>query len=321
MLLKSRKAFLKNHPQVLAYIGDTPLFSCSHFNQNPRIELLIKSEFSNPSLSIKDRIVLHMIQDYETQGLLNKKQTIYEASSGNTGIALAMIGGLLGYHVVITTPEKTSKEKIKTMQVYGAKVIVCPSITDTTSPEHYTNQAQILAQQDPKGMYFNQYGSKENAEAHYLTTAKEIFEQTYGKLDYIVLGASSGGTVTGVGRFFKKYSPKTKIILADPIGSILYSHFYQLPEIAQEYELEGVGKDKSYDTLDYSVIDQIIQFSDEDAFQTVKDFAKTEGFLLGGSSGGALTVARKLINSLEHHQKAKIVVIAPDSGFKYLSKY
>jgi cystathionine beta-synthase len=319
LLLQSRKPFLKNQPKILSYIGNTPLLPCHHFNQNPKVSLFLKCEFFNPTLSTKDRIVVHMLQNYEEKGLLNKTQTIYEASSGNTGTSLAMIGTLMGYKVVITVPEKTSTEKIKTMRFYGAKVIICSGDVATNSPEHYTNKALLLAQTDPHGLYFNQYHSEENVKAHYLTTAQELFDQIQGQIDYIILGASSGGTVSGIGRFFKQYSPSTQIILADPVGSILYAHFYKLPEISSAYKTEGVGKENICEIVDFSVIDKVIQFSDEEAYKAVQEFAKTEGFLLGGSSGGALAVYQKLIHKLGD-EKINIVVIAPDSGFKYLSK-
>ncbi len=311
---------LKRHHPLFAYIGHTPLYHSQRYLKNTQVNLHVKCEFFNPSLSIKDRIVVHMLENYQVQGVLKKGQTIYEASSGNTGSSLAMIGSIMGYGIVITVPYKTSPEKVNTMKLYGAEVIICPDNVGVDSSEHYTNKAKLLAEKDPNGLYFNQYHSIENGNAHYQTTAKEIWEQSNDVIDYIILGASSGGTVTGVGRFFKEFSPSTKIILADPEGSIFFSHFYHQPEIYQKYEIEGVGKDKICEILDFSVVDEVLQFSDNEAYEAVRDFAKAEGFLLGGSSGGALAVCKKLIKTLPANKPFNIVVIAPDSGFKYLSK-
>lgn len=320
LVFQKRKYNLKSTHPLFAYIGATPLHESKQFITDKQVNLFVKCEFFNPSLSIKDRIVLHMLKHYEKQGLIKKGTRIYEASSGNTGTSLAMLGSLLGYPVVITVPKKISSEKVNTMKFYGAEVIISPEDVSVDSPEHYTNKAKILAQQDPNGMYFNQYNSYENCKAHYESTAREILEQSEKPIDYIILGASSGGTVTGVGQFFKKNSPNTKIILADPEGSIFYPHFHHQPKVYKKYQTEGVGKDLICEILDFSVIDDVISFSDEEAMNAVKEYSKTEGFLLGGSSGGALSVAKKLIARLDKDKPIVIVVIAPDSGYKYLSK-
>ena len=304
---------------ILDFVGNTPILPLLRFNPNLSCKLHVKCEMFNPTLSIKDRIVLSMIKHYEQIGTLRPGATIYEASSGNTGCSLAMIASLLGYNVVIIVPKKTSQEKINIMRIYGATVIICEGTTSADSPEHYTNKAKILSEKEPGSLYFNQYGNDENAHTHYRSTAVEIWKQMNGNIDYLIAPASSGGTITGIGRFMKEKNPNIKIILPDPIGSIFYDYFHGNELAIKSYEVEGAGKDKICDIHDFSVIDDVIQFTDEEAFHAVKRLATTEGLLVGGSSGGALVVAEKLTKKILCKQ-ANIVVILPDSGIKYLSK-
>lgn len=306
---------------ILDTIGNTPLLHLTRFNTTLHANLYAKCEMFNPTLSIKDRIVLFMIRHYEKIGKLHSNTMIYEASSGNTGSSLAMIGTLLGYSVTITVPSKTSQEKINTMRAYGAEVIVCSDVS-TDSSEHYTNKARILSENHPDSLYFNQYQSDENVNAHYQSTAVEIWEQMNGKIDYLIAPASSGGTITGVGKFLKEKNPSIQIILPDPVGSIFYDYFNQNQLQPKKYQIEGAGKDKVCDIHDFSIIDDVIQFTDEEAFNAIKKLALTEGLLSGGSSGGALVVAEKLAYnfSVSANVKPNIIVILPDSGFKYLSK-
>ena len=308
---------------MLDLIGNTPILNLRQFNANLNCNLYVKCEFFNPTLSSKDRIVLAMIQHYEQIGMLKPGATIYEASSGNTGCSLAMIGSLKGYAVVITVPKKTSEEKINAMKLYGATVIICQGDLPSDSPEHYTNKARILSEQHSNALYFNQYDNEENANTHYRCTAAEIWEQMKGRIDYLIAPASSGGTITGIGRFLKEKNADIKVILPDPVGSVFYDHFYGNELLNKPYLVEGAGKDKICSIHDFSVIDEVIQFTDHDAFCAVKRLAVTEGIFAGGSSGGALIVAEKLIeNSQRSHRNTKpnVVVILPDSGFKYISK-
>jgi len=308
-------------PSILDLIGQTPLIPLLKFQTDVACTIFAKCEMFNPSLSIKDRIVLSMLRAYEKKGLLKPAATIYEASSGNTGSSLAMIGAILGYKVIITVPDKTSLEKINTMKLFGAKVIVCKKVSES-SPEHYSNMAKILSMQDPGSLYFNQYENPSNVDAHYQSTAQEIWNQTQGKIDCLVITASSGGTITGVGRFMKEKNPNIKIILADPIGSIFYDSFYGNELKTAPYKTEGAGKDKICDIHDFTIIDRVIQFSDNEAMLAVKKLACAEGILAGESSGGALAVAEKITKMSDKSitPNGKIVVILPDSGMKYLSK-
>lgn len=305
---------------VLELIGNTPLICLSHFNPTLNAYLYAKCEMFNPTLSIKDRIVLSMIRHYEQIGKLKVGDTIYEASSGNTGSSLAMIAAVLGYKAIITVPEKTSIEKIQTMKAYGAVVIVCKHGVSSDSPEHYSNKARILSENHPGSIYLNQYDSEENVQTHYYSTALELWKQMKYKIDYFVATASSGGTITGVGRFLKEKNPHIKIVLADPIGSVFYDYFHKKDLTPQTYCVEGAGKDKICSIHNFEIIDEVIQFSDKEAFDAVKRLMQTEGIFSGGSSGGVLVAAEKLAANFNSRLKPRIAVILPDSGFKYLSK-
>lgn len=309
---------------ILDCIGNTPIIKLSRFNTDLPFNLYVKCEMFNPTLSIKDRIVLTMIRSMEKNGMLKPGMTIIEASSGNTGTSLAMISTLLGYKSIITVPAKTSDEKINTMRIFGAQVLVSPPHAKEGSSNHYMKRAEILSRKLKNIVLLGQYESQINVETHQNQTASEIWDQMDGKIDYLVSTASSGGTITGIGTFLKGRNQNIKIIMPDPIGSIFYDYFHHPHLIPRStvYEIEGAGKDKVCSIHDFSLIDDVIQFSDEQAFATVEKMARTEGILVGGSAAGALFVAE----NLKYYQNnaiwnKNVLVILPDSGFKYLSKY
>ncbi|MBN9377961.1 MAG: cystathionine beta-synthase [Chlamydiales bacterium 38-26] len=309
------------YPSILDTIGHTPLIQLQHIVPNPLATVLLKVEFMNPGASIKDRIVLHIINDAEKKGLLRPGGTIIENTSGNTGAAVAMIAAIRGYKAILTMPDKVSKEKQNALKAFGAEVIITPTSAPPDSPEHYVNTAIRLAESTPNSFRINQYDNIKNPEAHYLTTAPEIWEQTQGKVDYFISSGSTGGTISGVGRFLKERNPQVKNILPDPIGSIYYHYFKtgKIPEGANcNYLLEGIGEDHIAHAMDFSVIDEVMPVKDKDAFEVTRLLARKEGILSGGSGGAnvwaALEVAKKL------QSPATIVTIIPDSGIKYLSK-
>jgi len=307
---------------LLELIGNTPMIKLTQFNPNLTFNLYVKCEMFNPSLSIKDRIVLSMIRDLEKQQKLKPGNTIIEASSGNTGSSLAMIAAILGYKAMITVPKKTSQEKIKTMLAYGAEVIICPSDVAADSPEHYINQVDILASKTPGSVCLGQYSNPINVQTHYEQTAHEIWQQMGSNIDYFVAAASTGGTITGIGKYLKEKNPDIKIIMPDPVGSIFYHYFHEknTDMTPTAYRVEGAGKDKICPIHDFDLIDDVVQFTDDEAFDTVRKLAQTEGILAGGSSGGALSVAEKLETQIKPQSKSiNMVVMLPDSGFKYLS--
>lgn len=306
---------------ILEIIGNTPLLTLSHINPYPHVKLLAKAEFFNPSGSIKDRIVLHIINDAEKRGLLKPGGTIVENTSGNTGAAVAMIASIRGYKAILTMPDKVSQEKQNALKAFGAEIRVCPTSASPDSPDHYVNVAKRLAKEIPNSFRLDQYDNPKNPEAHYLTTGPEIWEQTDGKVDYFVASGSTGGTISGVGKFLKEKNPKVKIVMPDPIGSIYYAYFKtgKIPEGGNcNYFVEGIGEDHLAKAMDFSVLDDVMQFTDKDAFATSRQLGKKEGILSGGSSGANVWAALEIAKRLK--EPATIVTVLPDGGIKYLSK-
>lgn len=312
---------MKKYPTILDTIGNTPLVKLQNINPNPLVTILVKVEYMNPGSSIKDRIVLYIIDDAEKKGLLKPGGIIIENTSGNTGAAVAMIAAIRGYKAILTMPDKVSKEKQNALKAFGAEIIICPTSAAPDSPEHYVNVAKKLARETPNSFRINQYDNLKNPEAHYKTTAVEIWEQSGGNIDYFISSGSTGGTISGIGKYIKERNPKVKVILPDPVGSIYHQYFKtkSLKDLKSSvYFVEGIGEDHIAEAIDFNVIDEVMPFGDKDAFQVARLLARKEGILAGGSSGAnvwaALEVAKKLT------KPATIVTIIPDGGVKYLSK-
>ncbi len=311
----------KGYPSLFDTIGNTPLIELKRINPYPEVTLLLKLEFLNPGFSIKDRIVHYIINEAEQSGKLKPGGTIIENTSGNTGAAVAMIAAAKGYQAILTMPDKVSIEKQNSLKAYGAKIIICPSSASFESPDHYVNVAKKLAQETPNSFRVDQYDNKKNPEAHYRTTGPEIWKQTEESIDYFVASGSTGGTISGVGRYLKEQNPKVQVVMPDPVGSIYYTYFKtgQIPTHAKcDYLLEGIGEDHMAEAIDFSLIDNVIQVSDQDAFVTARKLATMEGLLTGGSTGANVWAALEVARSLK--KPSTIVTIAPDSGIKYLSK-
>lgn len=294
---------------VVKCIGNTPL---AKIELGTKPTILAKLEYMNPGGSIKDRAALFMIQEAERRGLLRPGGTIVEASSGNQGIALAMIGSLKGYKVIITAPHRTSAEKIATLQAYGAKVFVCPDTDDLNDPNGYHAKAREMSQKIEGAYMPNQYYNVENPRAHYLTTGPEIWQQTGGKLTHCFLAMGSCGTISGVAKYLKEQNKNIKIIGVDAATSKL-----SMPDHPKAYRAEGLGVDVISDTLNRSVIDEIVPVTDDDLFAMTKELAK-HGYLVGLSSGAVMHVVLERAKKLSEDDV--VVVIFADSGRAYLSK-
>lgn len=316
----NREVFFMYYNNILELIGNTPLVKINKLNPNPKILILAKLEFLNPGGSIKDRIGLTMIEKAEKEGKLRKDGTIVEPTSGNTGAGLAIVAVIKGYKTVFVMPDKMSEEKRNLLRAYGAKVIITPTAISPDDPKSYYSVSERIAKETPGGFKPNQYENPANPESHYQTTGPEIWEQTEGKVTHVVIGMGTGGTITGIGRFLKEKNPDIKIIGVDPIGSV-YADYYKtgkLPKLFKTYKVEGVGEDFLPKTIDFSVIDEVISVSDKNCFLTARELTRREGILAGGSSGMALYAARKVSKKLK---KGVIVVILPDSGRNYLTKF
>ncbi|MCP3672916.1 MAG: cysteine synthase family protein [Gammaproteobacteria bacterium] len=307
---------------MLNTVGNTPLVKLIKINQFPNIDIFVKLEFLNPSGSIKDRIVQYIIDDAEKSGELKPGGVIVENTSGNTGAAVAMNAAIRGYKAILTMPDKVSKEKQDALKAYGAKVVVTPTSAAPDSPEHYVNTARRIAAETPNSFMINQYDNKKNPLAHYLSTGPEIWEQTKGAVTHFVASGSTGGTVTGISKYLKEQNPEVFTLLADPVGSIYYKYF-KTGEIDNDeigtYQVEGVGEDHIAKAMDFSQVDDMIQFTDQDAFSMARLLAREEGVFGGGTGGANVWAALKLAATLKG--PATIVTVIPDNGVKYMSKF
>ena len=307
---------------ILEAIGHTPLVPLRRMIPQQHVTLLAKLEFISPTGSIKDRIARHIILKAERDGLLKPGGTIIESSSGNTGAAIAMIAAARGYRAILVMPAKASIEKQLAARALGAEVIVSPPDAKPGDPDHYVQKSLDLAREIPGAFRVNQYDNLDNPEAHYLSTGPEIWEQCGGRIDYFIAAGSTGGTVSGTGRYLKERNPALKVILPDPKGSIYASYFRTGsvdPSQKRKYQVEGVGKDHIVACMDFSVIDEVMTFTDHEAFGAARRLARLEGILAGGSSGANVWAATKLAERLD--REAVIVTVLPDSGLKYLSKF
>lgn len=307
------------HKNILDLIGNTPLVKINKLNPNPKATIAVKLEFLNPGGSIKDRIGPLMVEKAEKEKKLKKGGTIVEATSGNTGIGLALVSAIKGYKTVFVMPDKMSEEKRNLLRAYGAKIVITPTAVSPEDPRSYYKVSDKLSKK-PNAYKPNQYANSANPEAHYKTTGPEIWEQTEGKITHAVIAMGTGGTISGVGRYLKERNPKIKIIGVDPVGSAYFEYFKtgKMPKILKTYKVEGVGEDFLPKTMDFSVVDEVISVPDKDCFLTARELARKEGILAGGSSGMALFAAMKVAKRIK---KGLIVVILPDSGKNYLTKF
>jgi cystathionine beta-synthase len=306
------------HDTILDLVGNTPLVRLNKVTKGLRATILAKLENLNPGGSVKDRIGITMLDEAEKKGKVKPGTTIIEPTSGNTGVGLAMVAAIRGYKMTFVMPDKMSEEKRSLLRAYGAKVVVTPTNVSPESPKHYTKVAEKLARETPNSYMPNQYENKANPDAHYKTTGPEIWRQTEGKLDVFVCGMGTGGTITGTGRYLKEKKRTLKVVGADPEGSIFYPRFHRQKEEPHQYKVEGIGEDFMPGTMDLSIVDDVVQVSDMDAFQMTRRLAREEGILVGGSGGTAVYAAIQVAQKLDKNNM--IVTLLPDNGRNYLSK-
>ena len=305
---------IKIHDSVLSAVGRTPMVRLARIGRDLPAEILAKLEFMNPGGSVKDRIGVRMLLEAEKRGDIKPGDTLIEPTSGNTGIGLAMAAATRGYRMIITMPEKMSREKQVVLEALGAEIIRTPTEAAFDAPESHISVARHLKAILPNAHILDQYGNEDNPLAHAETTAVEILEQTDGKLDAFVCAAGTGGTITGVARVLKKEVPNCEIIGVDPEGSILAG-----PDDVKSYKVEGIGYDFIPDVLDRSLVDRWIKSNDKDSFRVARQLIRQEGLLCGGSCGTAAWAAMQVAKDMP--KGARVVVILPDSVRNYMTKF
>ena len=307
-------------PAILSLIGDTPLVEITRIDTGP-CQLFVKMESENPTGSIKDRVALAMIEAAEQDGKLKPGGTVIEATAGNTGLGLALVAGAKGYRVLLVIPDKMSQEKIYHVRALGAEVRIVRSDVTRGHPEYYQDVAARLAEEIPGGFYVNQFGNPANPKAHERSTGPEIWEQMRHDVDTVVCGVGSGGTLTGLGRFFSRVKPRRgiEIVLADPTGSVLYE-YVKTGELAESgsWAVEGIGEDFIPEIAEMSYVTDAFEIDDEESFATARELLRQEG-ILGGSSTGTM-VAAALRYCRQQTKPKRVVTFVADSGNKYLSK-
>jgi cystathionine beta-synthase len=310
---------IRYHETILETVGRTPLVRLREVARRVPATVLAKLEFFNPGGSVKDRIGQAMVEAAERSGRLRPGGTIVECTSGNTGVGLALVAAVRGYHAVFVMPDKVSAEKINLLKAYGAEVVIAPTAVPPDSPESYYSVAKRIERDRPGAVLMDQYHNPANPAAHYASTGPEIWEQTAGKVDVFVAGLGTGGTISGVARYLKEKNPRVRVVGVDPVGSILRDYFYT-KEVREghTYKVEGVGEDFIPTTLDFSLLDEVIVVTDRDALNMARRLAREEGLFVGGSSGMATWAALQVARVLPAEKL--VVVLLPDTGERYLSK-
>ncbi len=307
------------HENILECVGGTPLVRLNAIPSGIRTQVWAKCEFMNPGSSVKDRIGAAIIDDAVAQGDLEPGGTVVEATSGNTGVGLALAATIKGFQCIFTIPDKMSMEKVKLLKAFGAKVVVTPTV-DPDHPEYYVTVAKNIVKSTPNAVLANQFYNQVNPETHYETTGPELWEQVGGRIDALVAGLGTGGTISGVGRFLKEKDPDIRIVGADPIGSV-YKTYKETGNLidGSVYKVEGIGQDKIPETSWMDFIDEFREVSDKDSFNMARRLTREEALFVGGSAGTAMTVALQVAKELDDPD-ARVVVILPDTGERYLSK-
>ena len=311
---------MPRYADILEAIGNTPMVRLNRMVPPGAAEVYAKCEFMNPGGSIKDRMALHIIRKAMERGDLEPGGVVVENTSGNTGLGLALVAARYNLRLILTIPDKMSQEKIDMLRAFGAEVVVTPTAVPADHPDSYYETAKRIARETPGAFYVNQYHNPDNIEAHYLGTGPEIWRDMDGRLDAVVIGMGTGGTISGVGRFLKEKDPSIQVLGVDPVGSVYYSLFKtgRLSE-PHVYKVEGIGEDMACEALDLSVVDDVYQVTDQECFSTARRLIREEGLFAGGSSGGAAAVALKVARKLGPGKR--VVTVLPDSASRYVSKF
>jgi cystathionine beta-synthase len=306
-------------PSIIDAIGNTPIVRLNAVTADIDSEIYVKVEYMNPAGSMKDRVGLNIIRDAEERGMLGPGGTIIEATSGNTGAGLAMVAAIRGYKCIFVMPDKMSQEKISALRAYGAKVVICPTAVEPSDPRSYYSVARRLVEETPGAFYANQYHNPANPEAHYVSTAPEIWAQTKGEFDVFCAGMGTGGTLSGCARYFKERKPGLQIVGVDPVGS-LYYEYVKTGRLTKSfsYYVEGIGEDFLPSTMNLDCLDEVVQVDDLECFMMTRELVRREGIFCGGSCGAAVMGAIKYARAQK--QPKRILVLLPDNAQKYLSK-
>src|SRR5688572_11665687 len=308
------------YENILKLIGRTPLVRLNRLTEGIKATVLAKMESLNPGYSVKDRIGVSMIDAAEREGLLKPGGTVVEATSGNTGIGLALAASVRGYRCIFVMTEKASVEKVRYLKALGADVVVVPATAKPGTPDHYVETARRIARETPNSFYPDQYSNPNNPEAHYRTTGPELWEQTEGRITHFVAGLGTGGTISGTGRFLKEQNPNVRVIGADPYGSVFktYKETGKTHE-ATPYLVEGIGQELIPANVHMRYVDEVVNVTDRDSFELSRQLGRKEGIFCGGSTGTNLAAALKVARTLD--ETGVVVFIVCDTGEHYLTKH
>lgn len=305
---------------ILGLIGNTPLVKLNRLSRNVKAQVYAKMENLNPGYSVKDRIGVAMIEAAEREGTLKPGGTIIEATSGNTGIGLALAAAVKGYKCIFVMTDKASVEKSRYLKALGADVVITPVSAKPGTPDHYVSTAKRIASETPNSFYPDQYSNAANPEAHYRTTGPELWRQTEGKITHFVAGLGTGGTISGTGRYLKEKNPSIRIIGADPYGSI-FKTYKETGKIVETtpYLVEGIGQEIVPPNVHIKYVDEVVNVTDRESFELSRMLGRMEGIFCGGSTGTNLAAALRVASNLD--ENAIIVFIVCDTGEHYLSKH